>query len=178
MYCSIQIDSEVEYKCCKCGESIYETYEDQELEIEDLEEQDRLVLTRKCEECDQLSHFRADNIDHNESENEIYEHWIVTDWLASKLQEYGHETCEIFDFTIWGRPCTGQAICLDYVIQKIAWDLWEDQIIEAQKAHDRDPKNKLDRLVFEARSILKKSENDEYLDTDQVLEFLNKVSAS
>lgn len=56
-------------------------------------------------------------------ENEVYEHWIVSDWLASKLEEKG-EIIErdFFGFTIWGRCTTGQAIALDRVI----CDIYDD----------------------------------------------------
>lgn len=52
---------------------------------------------------------------------EALEHWIVSDRLARKLEE--KEELVTFDFlglTIWGRTCSGQAICLDNVIQDIA----------------------------------------------------------
>ena len=51
---------------------------------------------------------------------EIFEFWAVSDYLARRLEEQGHATGELFDFTIWGRPTTGQGISLDYVILKIA----------------------------------------------------------
>lgn len=51
---------------------------------------------------------------------EACEHWIVSSWLASRLTERGQMVGELFDFDIWGRTTTGQAICLDYVIQSIA----------------------------------------------------------
>ena len=58
------------------------------------------------------------DIDPNKTE--VYEHWIVSDFLGRKLKERGEAVEEIFDFTIWGRTCTGQAISLDYVIGTIA----------------------------------------------------------
>ncbi len=52
--------------------------------------------------------------------NEIYEHWIVSEWLAAKLEERG-EVIErdFYGLTIWGRACTGQSILLDGVICSI-----------------------------------------------------------
>ena len=54
------------------------------------------------------------------SQNDIYEHWIVTEWLAARLEERG-EVIErdFYGLTIWGRACTGQAILLDEVICSI-----------------------------------------------------------
>jgi hypothetical protein len=53
-------------------------------------------------------------------QTEIYEHWIVSEWLANRLEERG-EVIErhFYGLTIWGRACTGQAILLDNVICSI-----------------------------------------------------------
>lgn len=53
-------------------------------------------------------------------QREVYEHWIVTDWLADKLIEHGEKVDK--DFTgmcIWARTTTGQAIAADHVIEAI-----------------------------------------------------------
>lgn len=53
--------------------------------------------------------------------NEAYEHYIVSDWLANKLEERGEMiTRDFLGFTIWGRACTGQAIYIDAVMI----DIW------------------------------------------------------
>lgn len=52
---------------------------------------------------------------------EAYEHWIVSDWLAARLEEQGEMVCrDLLGMTIWGRPTTGQAISMDGVILRIA----------------------------------------------------------
>lgn len=51
---------------------------------------------------------------------EALEFWIVSDWLATKLQEQDELIGEITGFNIWGRTCSGQAISMDYVIENIA----------------------------------------------------------
>lgn len=51
---------------------------------------------------------------------EIFEHWIVSDWIADKLIEQGEKVDK--DFTglcIWARTTTGQAISMDGVMQRI-----------------------------------------------------------
>lgn len=49
--------------------------------------------------------------------NEAYEHWIVSGWLADKLEAKGEMILRDFmGLTIWGRTCTGQSIMLDRVI--------------------------------------------------------------
>ncbi len=62
---------------------------------------------------------------------EIYEHWIVTDFLADKLEEQGHKVLrDFFGMTVWCRPTTGQSILLDHVIGEICADM---EILEGQK---------------------------------------------
>jgi len=36
------------------------------------------------------------------------------------LEKQGEVVFEMLDFIVWGRQCTGQAIALDGIIQKIA----------------------------------------------------------
>jgi hypothetical protein len=55
---------------------------------------------------------------------EAYEHWIVSGWLADKLEAEGEMVLRDFlGLTIWGRSCTGQMISMDGVICKITSDL-------------------------------------------------------
>ena len=49
----------------------------------------------------------------------IYEWWLVNDWFIEKLRAEGEPILENDYGTWWGRTCTGQAIFLDYVIEKI-----------------------------------------------------------
>jgi DNA repair exonuclease SbcCD ATPase subunit len=65
----------------------------------------------------------ADLEDENGQEQEALEHWIVTRWLADKLADKGEITGELFDFHIWGRQTSGQAIALDTVIAEIAAEM-------------------------------------------------------
>lgn len=63
-------------------------------------------------------------LDQCDAEREVFEHWIVTDWLGRQLEAQGE--CVERDFyglTIWGRCTTGQAILLDDVICRIFDDL-------------------------------------------------------
>lgn len=62
-----------------------------------------------------------EGIDADEYAREIYEHWIVSDWLARRLEAHGERVS--YDFaglTVWGRTTTGQAIACDHVIEEIA----------------------------------------------------------
>lgn len=57
-------------------------------------------------------------------QNEALEHWLITDWLAEKLEAKGEMILRDFmNLTLWGRACSGQAIMLDSVIGEIYTDL-------------------------------------------------------
>lgn len=60
-------------------------------------------------------------------EHEVYEHWLVSSWLSSKLSERGYTVGEFAGLTIWGRGTTGQSISLDHVIEQIAEELWPEE---------------------------------------------------
>ena len=55
---------------------------------------------------------------------EVCEYWLISEWLASKLEDKG-ETVEkdFMGLIVWGRTTTGQAIWCDYIIQEIYSDL-------------------------------------------------------
>lgn len=58
---------------------------------------------------------------------EVFEHWIVTDWLADRLEAKGEKVDRNFaGLTIWARTTTGQAIAADWVIEEIARELHAD----------------------------------------------------
>lgn len=65
----------------------------------------------------------CDNFNLEPEYGEIYEHWIVSDWLGRKLSERGHVVESYLGMTIWGRGCTGQAIYMDGVMEQICNDL-------------------------------------------------------
>lgn len=54
---------------------------------------------------------------------EIFEWWLISDWLAAKLKERKEPILENDFGTWWGRTCTGQAIKMDSVIIQIVRDL-------------------------------------------------------
>lgn len=66
------------------------------------------------------SAFDANDWEHPNG-SEIYEHWLVTGWLAAKLRDAGEAIADdVLGMTVWGRPTTGQMIQMDAVIQRIA----------------------------------------------------------
>jgi len=67
--------------------------------------------------------FETQNLDVPNG-GEVYEHWLVTSWLADKLRAKGETVVDdVAGLTIWGRATTGQMIRMDSVIREIARDL-------------------------------------------------------
>lgn len=57
-------------------------------------------------------------------DREVYEHWIVSDWLGDRLSEKGEKVDNCFaGLTVWARTTTGQGIAIDSVIEAITADL-------------------------------------------------------
>lgn len=53
-------------------------------------------------------------------DDEVFEHWAVTQWLANKLAAAGEKVDNDFGgLCVWARTTTGQAISADGVIEKI-----------------------------------------------------------
>lgn len=63
-------------------------------------------------------------------EREIFEHWIVSDWLAEKLEAEGERVDRDFaGLCVWGRTTTGQAIAMDDVIQRITARMFSPEAV-------------------------------------------------
>jgi hypothetical protein len=71
----------------------------------------------------------ADNPDGETEPQEIFEWWLVTDWLADKLSAIGEPVLRSDYGTWWGRTCTGQSIMLDGTLQKIAKSLGKGRVL-------------------------------------------------
>lgn len=54
-------------------------------------------------------------------DREVFEHWIISDYLARQLFEIGEKVdCDFHGLTIWARTTTGQGIAIDSCIVTIA----------------------------------------------------------
>lgn len=103
-------ESELSFRCNSCDLEWFETEEFR----------NGVCLTGRitsvaCPECNrQTNHHHRDQY---ESSVDVYEHWIVSDWLADKLQERGETVNkDFYGLTIWGRTITGQQIYIDGII--------------------------------------------------------------
>lgn len=56
----------------------------------------------------------------NTTEKEIYEWWLVSEWLHNQLKEIGEPVLDNGFNHWWGRTTTGQGILMDGVLQRVA----------------------------------------------------------
>ena len=81
---------------------------------------------------------------------EALEHWIVSNWLAGKLESKGEMILHDFlGLTIWGRTCSGQAILLDGVISEICSDM---EILDGQE-YSWAPKKNIEPDIKRLRQV-------------------------
>ena len=69
---------------------------------------------------EQIMYNEYATLDEND---EVFEYWIVSNWLSRKLIDYEECVTEIDNVHVWSRTTTGQSIALDSVILKIAESL-------------------------------------------------------
>ena len=55
-----------------------------------------------------------------DTNGEVFEWWLVSPYLARELKQQGEVIIDALGCYWWGRQSSGQAICMDSVIQKIA----------------------------------------------------------
>lgn len=57
-------------------------------------------------------------------DREVFEHWIVSSWLADKLEAKGEKVDRDFaGMVVWARTTSGQGIASDSVVEAIVADL-------------------------------------------------------
>jgi predicted RNA-binding Zn-ribbon protein involved in translation (DUF1610 family) len=107
--------------CDDCGEGHTRFTESED-------ENGEIVYT--CDDCGRThTEEEHDNLDTEQAE--VFEWWLVTDWLAEKLKARGEVVIMGFS-NYWGRQGSGQAIHLDYVMGAICEGMG---ILEGQE-HD------------------------------------------
>lgn len=102
--------------CPKCGsDEIYKAKEEEP--------------NGDCFQCG-CCHVVLENNRLESQPKEIFEWWIVTEYLYKQLKEKGEPVLEWGNNYYWGRCTTGQAIMLDHVIGKICEEM---EILDGQK---------------------------------------------
>ena len=113
------IENFYEYKCPECGAGQQEPF-DSEAQSEEFDTDYKY----KCYECDKEFDTEPES-----EPQEIYEWWIVTEFLHNDLKKRGEAVLQWGNNYYWGRCCTGQAILLDHVISEICSDM---EILDGQ----------------------------------------------
>jgi len=55
-----------------------------------------------------------------DTDGEIFERWLVSPYLARELKEQGEVIIDALGCYWWERTTSGQAVCMDSAIEKIA----------------------------------------------------------
>lgn len=101
-----------------------ESLRDLIVQLENDEDKDN---SQKIEEIEN----EISELENLESEyTDIMEYWIVSRYLADKLNEKGHPVVSDGSNMIWGRTTSGQTIYMDGVINEICFDI---QILDGQE---------------------------------------------
>lgn len=101
-------------------EEVLEEYEEQKERYSwnPIEDDDDIVSEEEF-----IENFRE--VGHDEKE--IFEWYLVSDWLIDKLREKNEPVIDNDYGEYWGRCCTGQSIYLDHVIQELAYEYSYDE---------------------------------------------------
>ncbi|HDK7195006.1 TPA: hypothetical protein PTV74_003313 [Clostridium botulinum] len=120
------LESEIVY--CDDIENMYinnsEEIEELQNKIEELEDKEELTEQEESE-IEELENKIEELEEEQEEPQEIFEWWVVSNWLANKLEQYGEPILNSDYGTWWGRTCTGQALKLDYIFQQIVEDIFK-----------------------------------------------------
>tara|TARA_S200002703_G_scaffold139634_2_gene130405 strand:+ start:251 stop:682 length:432 start_codon:yes stop_codon:yes gene_type:complete len=57
--------------------------------------------------------------DNGKDYQEIFEYWLVSDWLYDQLERSGAPVLEFKGLYFWGRTETGQCLTLDYYLNRV-----------------------------------------------------------
>ena len=68
-----------------------------------------------------------DELRDQQEPQEVFQWFIVDNWLASKLIEHGEPVLETENHFIWGRTCCGQSIELDGTFQEIYRNTYSEE---------------------------------------------------
>lgn len=113
------VENAFEDICPKCGSS----------DIYKVPQEDKPSANDDCYECGSCG-ILDENENLDTQPQEIYEWWIVTEFLYKKLKALGHPVLEWGNNCYWGRCTTGQAILLDHAIGVICEEM---EILDGQK---------------------------------------------
>lgn len=126
----------IEQEIYACQSSLVEeAIKKQLFSIDDIENMYRpfdgnLLKPSVCYSCKREFHFLDSEtgecetcFEENQMPQEIFEWWLVSPWFSKRLLMEGQPILDNDYGVWWGRCTTGQAIILDYVIQRIYEDV-------------------------------------------------------
>lgn len=116
-------DPDSEDELCASFEDWFYTMKAADQEDEILEKLRSYILEHLDENPEDFcNEFDVDFYDYP---REVYEYWLVSDWMGRYLKDRGYLVVDWMGLTVWGRQTTGQAILLDGVIRDICGELYD-----------------------------------------------------
>lgn len=115
-----------------------------ELEVSNIEEEEDLeewvahqpeamILIRKkvskLVNTDEEYQWVCSQFDLEPENDEVYEHWVVSERFGDELKNQGLTVFEFGNMLIWGRGTTGMSISLDYCVRRIVMKLSEHHYV-------------------------------------------------
>ena len=91
---------------------------------------------RKCTECGEVQVVNdmdscSDCFD--SPMHEVFQWFIVSEFLYERLQEVGEVVCQVEDVNFWGRTSYGIGLEYDYCLKKIATDIHNSGLKNADR---------------------------------------------
>lgn len=77
--------------------------------------------------AEEIAREACDHLEIEPYQWEVFEHWIVSEWLGVELAKRGERVGPLGNLTVWARTTTGQSITMDGVIRRIAADCLADK---------------------------------------------------
>lgn len=109
----------------------YESFDDFFYDCKRVDAEDGILEALRAYVIERLDNNPEDfcnefDVDYYDYPREVYEYWLVSDWMGRHLKDRGYLVVDWMGLTIWGRQTTGQAILLDGVIRDICGKLYDE----------------------------------------------------
>ena len=82
---------------------------------------------------DEIENFYYEDENEEYEPKEVYQWWIVSDYLYERLQEVGEVVCDVEGVYFWGRTACGIGLEYDYCFKKIATNIYNTGLKDSEK---------------------------------------------
>ena len=92
-------------------------------------------LLNDSEYClyDEIENFYYEDENEECEPKEVFQWWIVSEYLYERLQEVGEVVCDVEGVYFWGRTACGIGLEYDYCFKKIATNIYNTGLKDSEK---------------------------------------------